>query len=152
MQENTREITAREELEAMYREVDNDENVTYILFVSKSVGAIKCSNLNIVNLKLLENTESGPQEAAYQYRFTEPTLEKVSSVLQQANIVNTNNPTKKFKLLSHELYYGEIEMLKPKTQIIFKDTFCILTDVEIMGDKYKHFIVKYNDFEYLMTQ
>lgn len=147
-----KDISLKEELKAMYNAVDECNDVTYITIVTKSMGPIKCSNLNFIKLVMLEQTEKEVLELAYDYRLTNKTLEDVKSIFQQAKIVNAEKLSKLYTLFSHKFYNGEIVMSKPKTEIVFEDTYFIAKNVECMDERFKHVIIRYDDFEYIFTQ
>lgn len=147
-----KDISLKEELKAMYNAVNESNDVAYITIVTKSMGPIKCSNLNFVKLILLEQIENEVKELAYDYRLTNKTLEDVRSIFQQAKIVNAEKLTKIYALFSHKFYNGEIVMSRPKTEIIFEDTYFIAKNVECMDERFKHAIIRYDDFEYIFTQ
>lgn len=147
-----KETSLKEEIKAMYSAVDEDNDVTYITIVTKSMGPIKCGNLNFVKLNMLEDSGKGVAELGYDYRLTNKTLEEVKNIFQQANIVNIDGLTKPFKVFTHKFYGGEIVMTRPKTEIIFEDTYFIAKNVECMDERFRHAIVKYEDFEYIFTQ
>ena len=142
----------REQFMSMYNAVNEDNDVTYITIVTSSMGMIKCNNLNTLKLNVIERDKGKISELAYDYRLTNGTLEEVKKVFQQANIVNIDGMTKPFKILSHTIFGGEIEMIRPKTEIIFEDTYFIAKYVESMDERFKHAIIKYEDFEYMFTQ
>lgn len=145
-------ISLKDELKSMYEAVNELNDVAYITIVTKSMGPIKCNNLNFVKLVMLEQVDKEVKELAYDYRLTNKTLEDVRSIFQQAMIVNTDKLTKIYKLFSHEFFNGEIVMSRPKTEIIFEDTYFIAKNVECMDERFKHVIVRYDDFEYIFTQ
>lgn len=147
-----KDISLKEELKAMYNAVNESNDVAYITIVTKSMGPIKCSNLNFVKLILLEQIENEVKELAYDYRLTNKTLEDVRSIFQQAKIVNVEKLVKIYALFSHKFYNGEIVMSRPKTEIIFEDTYFIAKNVECMDERFKHAIIRYDDFEYIFTQ
>lgn len=142
----------REQFMDMYNSVDEDNDVTFITIVTTSMGMIKCNNLNRLKLNLIEQENGKVSELAYDYRLTNSALEEVKKVFQQANIVNIEGITKPFKILSHTIFGGEVDMIRPKTEIIFKDTYFIAKYVESMDERFKHVIIKYEDFEYMFTQ
>lgn len=142
----------RRQIISMYNAVNDDKDVTYITIVTTSMGPIKCNNLNTVKLHMLEDNGKGINELAYDYRLNNKSLEEVSNVFQQANIVNIDGLNQMFKIFAHRFYGGEIEMIRPKTEIIFEDTYFIAKNIECMEDRFKHAIVKYEDFEYMFTQ
>lgn len=142
----------REQIISMFNSVNEDNDVTYITIVTTSMGPIKCNNYNNVKLNIVEETEKGVTELAYDYRFTNRTLEEVSNVFKQANIVNIEGLTKVFRILSHRFYGGEINMVRPKTEVTFEDTYFIAKNVECMDERFKHAIVRYEDIEYMFTQ
>lgn len=147
-----KEKSLREELISMYNSVDEDNDVTYITIVTKSMGPIKCNNLNNVKLNMLEEGDKGVTELGYDYRLTNKTLEEVKNIFKQANIVNIEGLTKIFRVFTHKFYGGEIAMIRPKTEIVFEDTYFIAKNVECMDERFRHAIVRYDDFEYMFTQ
>lgn len=145
-------ISLRDEIRSMYKAVDENNDVTYITIVTKSMGPIKCSNLNFVKLVMLEVNKEEVKELAYDYRLTNKTLDEVKRMFQQARIVNGESLYKIYSLFSHKFYNGEIVMTKPKSEIIFEETYFIVKNAECMDEKFKHVIVRYDDFEYIFTQ
>lgn len=147
-----KDISLKEELKSMYNAVNENNDVAYITIVTKSMGPIKCSNLNFLKLILLEQIENEVKELAYDYRLTNKTLEDVRSIFQQAKIVNSEKLVKLYTLFSHKFYNGEVVVSRPKTEIIFEDTYFIAKNVECMDERFKHVIIRYDDFEYIFTQ
>lgn len=142
----------KKQIMSMYNSINEDKDVTYITIVTTSMGPIKCYNLNNVKLHMLEDNGKGVNELAYDYRLTNKSLDEVNKIFQQANIVNIDGLQTIFKVLSHRFYGGEIEMIRPKTEIKFLDSYFIAKNVECMDEKFKHVIIRYKDFEYIFTQ
>lgn len=150
--DNSNKENLKQQIMSMYNTVDEDKDVTYITIVTTSMGPIKCYNLNNVKLKMLEDDGKGINELAYDYRLNNKSLDEVNKIFQQANITNIDGLNTIFKVLSHRFYGGEIEMVRAKTEIKFYDSYFIAKNVECMEERFRHVIIRYEDFEYIFTQ
>lgn len=138
----------------MVTSINEKKDVKYILIQTKNAGTLKCDNYNGVAFKVRERLADGSVEnKKWQYEWTNSDMKMVSDICQQAAIANMNGEVKLFKVLGHEFYFGEVDVLSPKTEIEFKDSFMLLKNAHdmISGDKFQYLLVKYEDIDFMYT-
>ena len=154
MEFKERDKYLKKEFKEMYEAVNENKDVKFILLQTKSSGLVKCNNLNNVHFKIREKMPDGSVDNKFwQYEWTDNDMKLINTICKQAVAANMREDVKTFKVLSHEFYYGEIEVKVPKTEIEFRDSFCILKNAyEAQGtDKFQFIMIKYEDIEFVFT-
>lgn len=154
MDVNEKTLFLKDEVKGMYEFVNEKNDVKYILLQTKSAGLIKCNNLNLVDFKLKEKLEDGHVEnKVWTYEWTNKDVNLVTDICKQSMVANMREDVKIFKIKSHEFYYGEVVVRIPKTEIEFKDGFCILKNAyDGYGEnKFQYLMLKYEDIEFMYT-
>lgn len=144
----------KKEFKDMYDAVNEKNDVKFILIQTKSSGLVKCNNLNSVHFKIKEKLEDGTIENKFwQYEWTNNDMKLINDICKQAVAANMIEDVKVFKVLGHEFYYGEIDVKSPKTEVEFRDSYCILKNAyEAHGDdKFQYIMIKYEDIEFVYT-